>query len=70
MPEFDWIFRELASGIKAVVDRFMDSPYFFYWEQDMHAYLYHKLISGKPGEVLVETSFGDKTVPVRTATRG
>jgi len=64
LPEFDWIFREIASGIKAVVDRFMESPYLFYSEQDMHAYLYHKLISGKLGEVFVETSFGDRTVLV------
>lgn len=64
LSDFDWIFRELASGIKALVDRFVESPYFFYSEQDMHAYLYHKLISGKLGEVFVETSFGDKTVLV------
>jgi len=37
-------------------------PYFFYSEQDMHAYLYHKLISGKLGEFFVETHFGDKSV--------
>jgi len=37
-------------------------PYFFYSEQDTHAYLYHKLISGKLGEFFVETHFGDKSV--------
>jgi len=37
-------------------------PYFFYSEQDMHAYLYGKLISGKLGEFFVEAHFGEKTV--------
>jgi len=37
-------------------------PYFFYSEQDMHAYFYRKLISGKLGEFFVETHFGDKSV--------
>jgi len=62
LSERDWIFEEVRSGIKDLVDRFMDMPYFFYSEQDMHAYLYHKLISGRLGEFLVETSTGDRTV--------
>jgi len=35
----DWIFEELGSGIKALVERFIDTPYFFYSEQDMYACL-------------------------------
>ena len=48
--ESSWIFDEVRSGIKDLVDRFIDTPCFFYSEQDMHAYLYHKLISSKLGE--------------------
>ena len=47
MSESDWILEELGSNIKALVERFIETPYFFYSEQDMHAYLYHKLISLK-----------------------
>jgi len=62
LSEFDWFFEEISSGIRALVEKFIEMPYFFYSEQDMHAYLYHKLISGKLGELLVETHFGDKSV--------
>ena len=62
MSEFDWFFEEIGSGIRALVKKFIEMPYFFYSEQDMHAYLYHKLISGKLGELFVETHFGDKSV--------
>ena len=58
MSEFEWLFEEVGSGVRALVERFMEMPYFFYSEQDMHAYLYHKLISGKLGEFFVETHFG------------
>jgi hypothetical protein len=34
------MFQELGSGIKALIERFIETPYFFYSEQDMHAYLY------------------------------
>ena len=64
MSESDWIFEELGSGIKALVERFIDAPHFFYSEQDMHAYLYHRLISGKLGAFFVKTHFGDETVLV------
>ena len=47
MSDFDWFFEEVGSGVKTLVEKFMEMPYFFYSEQDMHAYLYHKLISGK-----------------------
>ena len=62
MSEFDWFFEEIGSGIRALVETFIEMPYFFYSEQDMHAHLYHKLISGKLGELFVETHFGDKSV--------
>ena len=62
MSEFDWIFDEVSSGIKALIERFTQTPYFFYSEQDMHAYLYHRLISSKLGEFLVKSCFGDETV--------
>jgi len=62
LSEFDWFFEEVGSGVRALVEKFIEMPYFFYLEQDMHAYLYHKLISGKLGELLVETHFGDKSV--------
>lgn len=62
MSEFDWFFEEVGLGIRALVEKFMEMPYFFYSEEDMHAYLYHKLISGKLGEFFVETHFGDKSV--------
>jgi hypothetical protein len=64
LSESDWILEELGSGIKALVERFIETPYFFYSEQDMHAYLYHKLLSGRLGESLVQTHFGDRTVLV------
>ena len=59
MSEFDRFFEEVGSGIRALVEKFVEMPYFFYSEQDMHAYLYHMLISGKLGEFFVETHFGD-----------
>ena len=62
MSDFDWFFEEVGSGVRALVERFIEMPYFFYSEQDMHAYLYHKLISGKFGEFFLETHFGDKSV--------
>jgi len=62
LSEFDWIFEEVSSAIRVLVEKFIEMPYFFYSEQDMHAYLYHKLISGKLGEFFVETHFGDKSV--------
>jgi hypothetical protein len=61
LSESDWIFEELGSAIKALIERFIETPYFFYSEQDMHAYLYHKLISGRLGKSLVQTHFGDRT---------
>jgi len=62
LSEFDWFFEEVGSAIRMLVEKFIEMPYFFYSEQDMHAYLYHKLISGKFGEFFVETHFGDKSV--------
>jgi len=62
LSQFDWFFEEIGSGIRALVEKFVETPYFFYSEQDMHAYLYHKLISGKFGEFFVKTHFGDKSV--------
>ena len=62
MSQFDWFFEEVGSGIRALIEKFVEIPYFFYSEQDMHAYLYHKLISGRLGEFFVETRFGDKSV--------
>jgi len=62
LSEFDWFFEEVGLGVKALVEKFRETPYFFYSEQDMHAYLYYKLISGKLGEFFVETHFGDKSV--------
>jgi len=62
LSEFDWFFEEVGSGIRALVEKFVEMPYFFYSEQDMHAYLYHNLISGKLGEFFVDTHFGDKSV--------
>jgi len=62
LSEFDWFFEEVRSAIRMLVEKFIETPYFFYSEQDMHAYLYHKLISGKLGELLVDTHFGDKSV--------
>ena len=64
MSEFAWIFQDTASAIKALIERFIEKPYFFYTEQDMHAFLYHKLISGKLGEYFVETSSKDQTILV------
>ena len=55
MSDFDWFFEEeVGSAIRMLDEKFIETPYFFYSEQDMHAYLYHKLISGKLGELLVE----------------
>jgi len=62
LSEFDWIFEEVSSAIRVLVEKFIEMPYFFYSEQDMHAYLYRKLISGKLGGFFVETHFGDKSV--------
>jgi len=62
LSEFDRFFEEISSGIRALVEKFRETPYIFYSEQDMYAYLYHKLISGKLGEFFVETHFGDKSV--------
>jgi len=62
LSEFDWLFEEIGSGIRALVDKLMEMPFFFHSEEDMHAYLYHKLISGKLGGFFVETHFGDKSV--------
>jgi len=62
LSEFDRFFEEISSGIRALVEKFRETPYIFYSEQDMHAYLSHKLISGKLGEFFVETHFGDRSV--------
>lgn len=64
MSESDWIFEDLGSAINVLVEKFIEVPYFFYSEQDMHAYLYHKLLSGRLGESFVQTRFGDRTVLV------
>jgi|TARA_Y100000294_G_C8438468_1_gene289743 hypothetical protein len=56
MPSFDWIIKEVDSGIKALIEKFIQMPYFFYLEQDMQSYLYHKLISGRLGKYFVQTS--------------
>lgn len=64
MSEFAWIFQETGSAIKALIERFIEKPYFFYTEQDMHAFLYHKLISGRLGEYFKETSSKDQTILV------
>ena len=58
----DWIYAEIGSGIKTLVEKFIATPYFFYSEQDMHAYLYHQLISGRLGSPLIDTCLGDRTV--------
>jgi hypothetical protein len=39
----DWIFQEVGSAINELDERFMSEPFFFYTQQDMHAYVYHKL---------------------------
>jgi hypothetical protein len=62
--EFDWIFDAVASAINDVVERFISEPFFFYTEQDMHAYVYHKLITGRLGKEHIVTYFGDKTILV------
>jgi len=62
LSDFDWLFEEVGSAIRALIEKFIEMPYFFYSEQDMHAYLYHKLISGKLGEFFVETRSGDRSV--------
>jgi len=62
LSDLDWFFEEVGAGVRALVEKFVEMPYFFYSEQDMHAYLYHKLISGKLGEFFVETGFGDRSV--------
>jgi len=62
--ESDWIYAEIGSGIKALVEKFIATPYFFYSEQDMHAYLYHRLISGRLGSFLMDTCFGDRSILV------
>lgn len=64
MSESAWIFQETGSAIKVLVERFIEKPYFFYTEQDMHAFLYHKLISGKLGEHFTKTSSKDQTILV------
>jgi hypothetical protein len=64
VSEFAWIFQETGSAIKSLIDKFIEKPYFFYTEQDMHAFLYHKLISGKLGEHFVKTSSEDETILV------
>jgi len=62
LSRFEWFFEEVGSAIRALVEKFVEMPYFFYSEQDMQAYLYHDLISGKLGEFFVETDFDDKSV--------
>ena len=62
MPSFDWIIKEVESGIKALIEKFIQMPYFFYSEQDMQSYLYHKLISGRLGKHLVQNYFRDKSI--------
>jgi len=44
LSEFDRFFEEIGSAIRMPVENFIEMPYFFYSEQDMHAHLYHKLI--------------------------
>lgn len=60
----DWIFQEAGSAINELVERFISEPFFFYTEQDMHAYVYHKLITGRlgGGKEEVVTYFGDRTI--------
>tara|TARA_B100002003_G_C13992327_1_gene479446 strand:- start:133 stop:786 length:654 start_codon:yes stop_codon:yes gene_type:complete len=62
MSSFDWIIKEVESGIKALIEKFIQMPYFFYSEQDMQSYLYHKLISGRLGKHLVQNYFRDKSI--------
>jgi hypothetical protein len=64
LSDSDWIFDEVGLGIKALVERFTQTPYFFYSEQDMHAYLYYRLVSGRLGSLLIDTCFGDRSVLV------
>ena len=64
MSEYEWIFAEVGSGIRALIRKFVAAPFFFYREQDMHAYLYHKLVSARLGEFIVETHRGDRTILV------
>jgi len=64
LSKFDWIFEEVGLSIKGLAERFVEMPYFFYSEQDMHAYLYRQLISGRLGSFLIDTCFGDKSVLV------
>jgi len=61
--------EEIIESPKVTITRgIVEMPYFFYSEQDMHAHLCHEIISGKLGEFLMETNFGDKSVLVHTAT--
>ena len=64
MSQFGWIFEEARLAVNALIEKFAAEPFFFYSEQDMHAYLYHKLISRRLGKFLNSMSFGDKTVLV------
>jgi len=52
----------VRSAISDLIERFMSEPFFFYTEQDMHAYVYHKLIAGRLGKERATTHFGDMTV--------
>jgi len=30
VSEFDWLFEEVGSGVRALVEKFVEMPYFFY----------------------------------------
>ena len=40
--------RIVESSIKSLVDTFMETPYLFYTENDLHCYLYHEIYSKLP----------------------
>jgi len=48
-PNPEVLVRQFERAIKSLVRLFLDHPYVFYTESDMHCYLYHRLYSG--GEV-------------------
>lgn len=61
-PTTDHLVRLFEKGIVNLIQRFLDHPYTFYTESDMHCYLYHLLCSEGLGSDLYKTAEGYETI--------
>lgn len=63
MVSKEWLVQMTESSIDNLIGRFKKTPYFFYTENDLHAYLYHEIFSRLPFEEwLCKTSDGKTSV--------